>query len=264
MGILRDYEAFLIDLDGVVYLLHQPIPGSREFVERLREEKKPFAFLTNNSVATAEQFVERLAGMGMEVRAENVVTSSQAVGRYLDLHRDSVGPTGFVIGERGLIEELSLHDIELLKGKEGEKADTVFVGWDRAFDYEKLKTAVIAIRGGALFIATNLDSTYPTPGGLWPGAGSIVAAVATGSGREPISIGKPDPMMIDLALERMGVRRESALLIGDRLDTDIKAGISAGVDTVLVLTGISTERDIAETGIQPSRVVERLNLLLDD
>jgi len=122
----------------------------------------------------------------------------------------------------------------------------------------------VAIRKGATYIATNTDATYPTPSGLWPGAGTIVAAVTTGAGREPIVVGKPNPLIVELALSRMGVSAERALLVGDRLETDIKAGISTGVDTMLVLTGVSTEEDIGITGIDPTHVGARLAALLAD
>jgi 4-nitrophenyl phosphatase len=149
-------------------------------------------------------------------------------------------------------------------GSEAESADFVFVGWDRDFDYGKLKAAVIAIRNGAEYLATNSDTTYPTPEGLWPGAGSILAAVSAGSGKEPVIVGKPSPFLVELALERVGVGPGEALLIGDRLDTDIDAGNRAGVDTALVLTGVSRAEETETLGIRPRYVFENLKGLLKD
>lgn len=258
------YEAFIIDLDGVLYLLNDPVPGSSETVNFLSRRGKPFVFLTNNSSATPEQVVEKLGGFGVDVLPRQVVTSSQAVGRYLELNHDTSGRSAFVIGEDGLVSELSSRGLRLLEGEEARDADYVIVGWDRRFDFEKLKTAVIAIRRGAFYLATNIDATYPTPGGLWPGAGSIAAAVTTGSGRDPLVAGKPNPLIVELALDRMGARAGGALLIGDRLDSDIEAGLAAGVDTLLVLTGVSEMAEVERTGIRPTHVRDDLAALLED
>jgi len=257
------YRGFILDLDGVVYLLDEPIPGSLEVINALQADGRPFVFLTNNSSATPAQYVEKLARMGVHVGAERVVTASNAVGRHLDIEHKTAGRTAFVIGEDGLLEEVEGRGMRLLSGEDAGCADFVFVGWDRAFDFEKLKTAVIAIRNGARFIATNADATYPTPRGLWPGAGSIVAAVATGAGREPVVAGKPNPLMVELALDRLGVGAGEALLVGDRLDTDIETGRAAGVDTLLVFTGVSRPGDAEETGILPTHTACSLRALLE-
>jgi 4-nitrophenyl phosphatase len=262
-GLLDRYKGFIIDLDGVVYLLDDPIPGSREVIKRLQSEGAPFVFLTNNSVATPQQYAERLARFGLRVLPEDVVSSCQAVARYLEMNCETDGRTAFVIGEDGLLAEASGRGLRIVEGEEAKQADFVFVGWDRRFDFEKLKLAVVAIRNGACYIATNADATYPTPEGLWPGAGSIVAAVTTGSGHEPVVAGKPNPLIVELALARMGLAATEALLIGDRLDTDIKAGLDAGVDTMLVLTGVSSEYDIEETGIRPTYTGADLRALLE-
>ena len=264
MGSLIDrYEGFIIDLDGVVYLLNEPIPGSSAVVHHLQELNVPFVFLTNNSVATPRMYVERLERLGIEVEPWQVVTSPQAVRRHLEMKETGVGRTAFVIGERGLVSELEAVGLDIVEGEEAASADFVFVGWDREFDFNKLKTAVVALRNGAEYIVTNTDATYPTPEGLWPGAGSIVAAVNTGSGREPFIAGKPNPLIVELALQRMGTRAEAALLVGDRLDTDIAAGVGAGVDTVLVLTGVSSAEEVDETGISPTHLRDDFNALLD-
>jgi HAD superfamily hydrolase (TIGR01457 family) len=262
--LLERYSAFIIDLDGVLYLLDTPIDGSPETVNRLAAAGKEFVFLTNNSSATPRQYVEKLGRFGMDISTGQVVTSSQAIGRHLELNHQASGKSAFAIGEDGLLEELEARGLRLVEGEEARAAEFVFVGWDRKFDFEKLKTAVIALRNGAVYIAANTDATYPTPQGLWPGAGTIVAAVTTGSGREPFVAGKPNPLMVDLALSRAGVRAGSALLVGDRLDSDILAGSAAGVDTLLVLTGVSSKSDIERTGIVPTHIRESLAGLLED
>jgi 4-nitrophenyl phosphatase len=171
-SLIDHYDGFIIDLDGVVYLLNEPIPGSPDVVRHLQESNIPFVFLTNNSVATPRMYVERLGRLGMEVEPAQVVTSPQAVRRHLEMRGTVAGSTAFVVGEEGLVRELGSAGLVLVEGEEAEGADFVFVGWDRHFDYQKLKTAVVAVRNGAEYIATNTDATYPTPEGLWPGAGS--------------------------------------------------------------------------------------------
>lgn len=263
MSLIENYRAFMIDLDGVVYLLNEPIPGAREAIWQVQERELPFVFLTNNSASTPEQYVQKLAKFEIIIAPEQIVTSSQAVGRYLDLNYETSGQTAFVIGETGLIFELEARGLRLLETGEAGVAGFVFVGMDRNFDFEKLKAAVIAIRNGADFIAANADKTYPTPEGLWPGAGSIVAAVATGSGKEPYVAGKPNPIMVEVALDRMGTEASETLLIGDRLETDILAGIEAGIDTMLVLTGISRAEEIEERDIRPTHVGDDLRALTE-
>lgn len=262
-ALLDRYSAFIIDLDGVVYLLNDPIPGSIGVVEALQAGGTPFVFLTNNSSLTAEQYTKKLAGMGLRVGPENIVTAGQAVGRYLELEHRTDGRTAFVIGEDGLVAEVAGSGLGILSGGEARGADFVIVGWDRSFDFEKLKAAVIAIRNGAKYVATNADATYPTPEGLWPGAGAIVAAVTTGAGVEPVVVGKPNPFMVQLALERLGVGAREALLIGDRLDTDIETGLAAGVDTMLVLTGVSLPEDVANSSVKPTYIGSSLKALLE-
>lgn len=261
--LIDSYRAFILDLDGVVYLLDDPIPGAVATVNALKEEGKSFVFLTNNSVATRQMYAEKLAGLGISIEPDQVVSSAQAVRRHLELECDPKGKSAFVIGEKGLTEELEASGLRLVGPEEASGVDIVVVGWDRRFDFEKLKAAVVAIRNGALFLATNVDSTYPTPEGLWPGAGSIVAAVATGSGREPCVAGKPNPLIVEIALAKMKADARETLLVGDRLDTDIQVGLEAGVDTLLVLTGVSREEEVARTGVVPTQIRTSIAALLE-
>lgn len=263
MTLAERYEAFIIDLDGVVYLMNEPLPGSAESVNRLASEGRKFMFLSNNSAPTTPQYIEKLARMGISIDEDRIMTSSHAAKRYLERNHDYEGKTAFVIGEEGIRSTLSSLGVRLLDGEEGRRADFVFVGWDRGFDYEKLKIAELAVRNGAVYVAMNTDATYPTPVGPWPGSGSLVAAVSAASGAEPAVVGKPNPFIIGVAMEKMGSRPEETLVIGDRLDSDIEAGRAAGVDTLLVLTGISGEADIEAEGIRPTHVRENLSGLFE-
>ncbi len=262
-GSLKNFKGIIIDLDGVVYLLDRAVPGSPEAIAQIQKEKIPFVFLTNNSSSTPEQYTDKLASFGIKVSPEQIVSSPQAVRKFLETKVEIKNARAFVIGEVGLLSEVEKAGLTILDGKNGEDADVVIVGCDRFFNYDKLKAAVIAIRKGALYVAANADATYPTPGGLWPGAGAIVAAVTTGAGREPFIAGKPNRLIVELALEKLGMRAKDVLLVGDRLDTDIKAGISAGVKTALVLTGVSKREDIFQTGIYPDFVCESLSALVN-
>lgn len=261
--IVDRYGGFIIDLDGVVYLLHEEIPGSIKTLKYLQDHSIPFVFLTNNSMASPESYSQKLEGFGISVSPRQIVTSPQALMRYLERNYDLEGMSAFLIGEEGLKTEIEKSGLDFVSGEEARKADFVIVGLDRRFDFQKLCDAAVAIRNGATFLATNGDVTYPTPQGLLPGAGSIVAAISAASGGEPYVAGKPNPIMIELALERMGVSGREALMIGDRLETDIEAGLRAGVDTMLVLSGVSSEKDVAETGMKPTYIVSRLEDLLE-
>jgi len=256
------YRAFIIDLDGVVYLLDQSIPGSAEAVDHLRAAGLRYVFLTNNSALTPLMYVERLGKHGITASEENIVTSAQACRYYLENNFEPRGKRALVIGEVGLLEECRDMGLEVVPVESG-GADFVLVGWDRHFDFAKLKAAVTAIRGGAHYVAMNTDSTYPTPNGLWPGAGTMVAAVTTGAGVQPVVVGKPNTLIVDLALDRMKAARGETLLIGDRLDTDVEVGMRAGLDTLLVLTGVSKESEIAGSPARPTHVRKDLAGLLD-
>ncbi len=263
MPLIDDYSAFLIDLDGVVYLDRHPLPGVADVVTEIRRRGLGLLFLSNNSAATPEQYSAKLGTMGVQADPSDFMTSGQVLARYLTEHYRARGKTCFIIGEAGLEQAMEESGLKIVVGDAGRTADFVVVGWDRSFDYEKLKTACVAIRKGATYIVTNRDPTYPAPGELWPGAGAIVAAVTTAAGREPVAaVGKPNPYAVELALERLGASREDALMVGDRLETDIMAGAAAGVDTALVLTGVSKKEDIGTTHIEPTFIIDSVASLI--
>lgn len=252
VSLIDRYQAFLVDLDGVIYLDTQVVPGAVEAINRIISHGKELAFITNNSAASPERYVKRLDGYGITVEARQVMTSSTILVEYLSQRGVGPGSHALVIGEEGLIEAVRDAGYAVVHNLHDVKPEIVCVGFDRFFTYEKLKSAVSAIRGGAFFVATNADTTYPTPEGLWPGAGAILASVIAGSGEEPVVVGKPGPIIVEQTLARLGVPPTEALLVGDRLDTDILAGKAAGVDTLLVLSGVSTEDEILSTGIEPT------------
>jgi 4-nitrophenyl phosphatase len=242
MQTLERISHLIIDMDGVLYLGDQPMRCLPEFFAFLRERKIQFILATNNSTRTSQEYVAKLARMGVQVSPEEILVSGQAAARYLAREYPR-GTRVHVFGmpslKQAMIEEgfiLADEDVEL-----------VVASMDREITYEKLKRAVLLIRNGARFIATNLDPTNPTEEGQLPGTGSMIAALETASGVKPTAIGKPEPIMYQLAMEQMGALAETTAAIGDRIDTDILGGKRAGLSTICVLSG-SSDRAEAESG----------------
>jgi 4-nitrophenyl phosphatase len=259
---LRAAKAYLFDMDGVLYRGDEPLPGVNDLLNALALRDKGYMLATNNSMATPADYVRKLDRMGIVVPEESILTSAMATRDYLS---ETLPPGAgvFVIGMPALREQLffgtSFHPVQYGE----EQPDAVVVGLDKTFTYEKLARATEAIRAGARFVATNADATLPTETGLVPGCGSLVAAVAAASGQAPTVIGKPEPLLLQMALERLGADAASAVMIGDRLDTDIVAGARAGMLTVLVLTGVSTRDEIPRARVLPDLVFTDLNALLE-
>jgi 4-nitrophenyl phosphatase len=239
----------IIDMDGVLYRGDEPIPGTRAFVDFLRAQEIGFVMATNNATRTPQQFVAKLAGMGVTVHAEEILTSSLATAGYLA----SVATPGtrvFVVGQDGLRAALRDAGFDLVE----DEAEYVVVGMDFAVCYERLAQATLLIRAGARFVGTNPDRTFPSERGIMPGAGSLLAFMEAATDVTPTVIGKPETAMIDQALARMGARADTTAMLGDRLETDILAGRRAGLLTLLVLSGVTDRALLAKSEIQPDLV----------
>jgi len=263
-SLLEKYRVFLVDLDGVIYLLDQAIKGSPEAINGIVNVGCKVLFLTNNSIHTPKHYAKKLKNFGISVTPEQVITSSIATREYLRKNYMTNGLKAYIIGEEGLRREVASLGIEIVSEAEAEGVNFVIVGLDRSFNFEKLKAACIGIRSGGILIGTNSDATYPTPLGLWPGAGAILAAVKTAGGSEPVILGKPNPLMIEIALDRTNAKSDDVLLIGDRLETDILAGIRAGLDTLLVLSGVSKREDVEKSGIKPTYIMDSISGLFEE
>ena len=232
----------IFDLDGVLYTGDEPVPFAVESVNALRRRGFTVRFLTNNSSRTRAFYADKLQDMGFQASEDEMMSSASAARRLL-LERSPGGARVFVIGEEGLYEELG-PEFRVVGPDELETADYVVVGFDREFNYDKLADGLEALLAGAEFIATNLDATYPMPGGkLLPGGGSIVAALAAAAGREPVVTGKPNPAGIRALLADAGAGPEETLLIGDRPSTDMATARNAGTLSCLVLTGVASPAD---------------------
>jgi 4-nitrophenyl phosphatase len=252
---LASIQGFIIDIDGVLYRGGQPLAGAREFIEFLQAEGTPFLLLTNNSTRTPAQYVDKLRRMGIEVDEETTLTSAQATAIYLE--QAAPGARVYLIGEEGLRAEIAGRGFILAE----EDVEFVVVGMDTHLTYDKLRMATLAIRRGATFIGTNPDRTFPSEEGIVPGCGAILAALEAATDVRPLVIGKPQRTMFDLALARMGTGQGTTAVLGDRLDTDILGGKEAGLLTILVLSGVTSRRDMENSSIVPDRVFEGLGQL---
>lgn len=250
---MKRYRNYLLDLDGTIYRGSQIIPEAIPFIQQLRQRELPFLYVTNNSSASAEEVANRLTKMGLPTNAAEVYTSSMATAAYLS-EREKNGARVMVIGESGLTAALQEAGFTLCD----EAPQYVVVGIDRQFTYDKLARASAAIRAGAVFIATNRDAALPGENGLTPGNGSLCAAVAVASGVEPVVIGKPEKWIISYAMQRLGAIPEETLIVGDNLHTDIEAGYNSNIDSLLVLSGYSTEADAKQHPFQPTYILNHL------
>ncbi|MFC4809514.1 TIGR01457 family HAD-type hydrolase [Paenibacillus sp. GCM10023250] len=252
-------RGLLIDLDGTMYHGGRMIPGADEFVRMLKTEAVRYLFVTNNSSATPAVVAERLNGMGIPAEPGDVCTSAQAAAAYIAERQP--GARVHAIGEAGLLAALEERGMRLVE----EDPELVVQGIDRSFTYEKAAAAVRHIRGGAPYILTNPDLLVPAEHGLVPGAGSIAAMLRAASGAEPVVIGKPSPIGMRFALDRLGLAPDETWVIGDNPATDIAAGKSVGCPTVLVLTGLATADNykelLASADCEANEVIDDLHRL---
>ena len=263
-----DRSVYVFDLDGVLYLGDTAIPYAAEAVQRLQHAGKQVYFLTNNSGKTRADYQRKLAEVnGLDIPEASIFTSAYATALYLK-QRGAAGRSVFVIGEPGLAAELSEAGMAAVTRPDSvdfHDIDYVVVGIDRQFTYDKLRFAHAAItRGHAQFIATNRDSTFPMETGEIPGGGSLVAALATAAGREPVNIGKPETHGYEAILSVAKATAADSVMVGDRLDTDIAVGRRAGAGTVLVLTGVTSpeKAQTAPPEWRPDRIIGDLRELV--
>jgi len=260
------FKGFIFDLDGTIYRSDQLIPGADSVIRRLRENKRKVVFLSNKPIQTREHYASKLTRLGIPTQPNEVINSTFVMVNYLK----KIAPQArlFVVGEAPFIEELKRSDFKITN--EPKEIEYVVVAFDRTFDYQKLNIAFQAIKLGAHFVATNPDRTCPVEGGEIPDCAGMIAAIEAVTGKKvEIIVGKPSPLIIQTALEVMGLMPEDCILIGDRLETDIKMGKDSGTATGIVLTGVTDEKTLKEsklTSIQPDFVFQSIadveNLLM--
>jgi len=264
------FDGFLVDLDGVVWIGREPVPGAPQALRELLADGKGIVFVTNNPGRPPAAYAERLRELGVEVDAERVVTAGMVAARLAG-DAAGAGGTAFVIGAPALKEMVAATGARLLEGEEAWGADAVVVSGHRGFDYGELLAAKRALDAGAAFVATSHDPTMPYPGGELPGTGSILAAVETASGRRAEIAGKPERHLFEMAIESLrgslvahqAAKEPSNLaMVGDRVSSDIAGGHAAGLGTVLVLSGTTSPEEAAAADPAPDHVVDSLGDLL--
>lgn len=250
---MKKYKGYLIDLDGTMYKGTERIEAASDFVKRLQTKQIPYLFVTNNSSRTPEQVAEKLRRFDIPADATLVFTSSQATAHYI--YEQKKDASVYVIGEEGLHTALKEKGFRYAE----EHADFVVMGIDREINYEKLAVACLAVRNGAQFISTNADVALPTERGLMPGNGAFTSVIAVSTQTPPIFIGKPESIIMEQALKVLGMDQKDTLMVGDNYDTDIMAGMNAGIDTLLVHTGVTTKDLLAGYGRKPDYVIDSLD-----
>lgn len=257
MGDRSDIECWLTDMDGVLVHENTPIPGASELLQQWRDRGNPYLVLTNNSIFTPRDLSARLRASGLIVPEESIWTSALATADFL--HSQVPGGSAFVIGEAGMTT--ALYEVGYVMTERD--PDYVVLGETRNYSFEQITKAIRLIGSGSRFIATNPDATGPSAEGPLPATGSVAALISKATGMEPYVVGKPNPMMFRSALNRIGAHSETTAMIGDRMDTDIVAGIEAGLHTILVLSGISDRAEIERYPFRPDEVLDSVADLVD-
>jgi NagD protein len=252
MTLTREVHTWLTDMDGVLVHEDVPIPGAQEFVEALKASGLGFLVLTNNSIFTPRDLRARLLGSGIDVPEDAIWTSALATAQFLAEQRPH--GTAYVVGEAGLTT--ALHDIGYVMTDRD--PDYVVLGETRTYSFEAITTAIRLVLGGARFVSTNPDPTGPSRAGVLPAAGAVAALIEKATGHTPYFVGKPNPLMMRSAMRAIGAHSETTLMIGDRMDTDVIAGLESGMRTVLVLTGISTMETVGQFPFRPSMIVNSI------
>lgn len=260
MPLADRFDGYLVDLDGVVWIGREPVPGSSEALRSLLDAGKRIVFVTNNPGRPPAAYAERLGELGVEVGESQIVTAGMVAARLAG-EATSGGGSAFVIGATALKEMVAAAGARLLEGEDAWEADVVVVSGHRGFDYGELLIAKRALDRGAALFATSHDPTMPFPDGELPGTGAVLAAVETASGRQATIAGKPERHLFEMAREALG-ECESVAMIGDRPSSDIEGGRRAGLETILVLSGTTSREEAAATRPAPDFVVENLSGLL--
>jgi NagD protein len=254
----REIHSWLMDMDGVLVNEDHAVRGADEFISRLRELGTPFLVLTNNSIYTARDLSARLGNNGIDVPEGGIWTSALATARFLQDQRP--GGSAYVIGEAGLTTALHNAGYTLTE----RDPDYVVLGETRTYSFERITHAIRLIASGARFIATNPDATGPTIHGPLPATGSVAALISRATGVEPYFVGKPNPLMMRSALNAIDAHSETAAMVGDRMDTDVISGLEAGMETILVLSGLTTREDAERHPYRASRIVDSIADLLPE
>ena len=259
---LNNIHSLILDMDGVLWRDETPIGNLPKIFNRIRARGLKFVFATNNGTKTPEQYLEKLAALGVSAESWQVVTSALGVAQMLKGKIPHSAPV-FVIGGDGIKVALQEQGYKILHTDNAEKAQAVVMGIDREINFAKMREATLLVRRGVPFYATNPDKTFPTPRGEIPGAGAWISVIVTATNVQPIYAGKPFPFLMEMSLERLGTKKENTLVVGDRLETDIAAGQAVGCPTALVLSGVSQREEAEAWKPAPGLIVQDLEALVD-
>jgi len=253
---IRSKKGFISDMDGVIYHGNKLLPGVQEFVQWLKDEDKKYLFLTNSSERTPKELREKMLRLGIDIDENAFYTSALATAGFLASQKQ--GGSAYIIGESGLISAMynsgySMNNVN---------PDYVIVGDTRSYSFDKIETAVNLVLKGARLIGTNPDVTGPIEGGIMPATKALLAPIELSTGKKAYYVGKPNPLMMRIALKKLGCIREDTIIIGDRMDTDIIAGIESGIDTLLVLTGISDRTTVNAFPYMPNFILDGVRDIL--
>jgi NagD protein len=253
---IRSKKGFISDMDGVIYHGNKLLPGVPEFVQWLKDENKSFLFLTNSSERTPKELQEKMLRLGIDLDENVFYTSALATAAFLASQKPK--GTAYIIGEAGLISAMynvgySMNNVN---------PDYVVVGDTRSYSFEKIEQAVNLVLKGARLVGTNPDLTGPVEGGIIPATKALISPIELSTGKSAYYVGKPNPLMMRIALKKLGCVREDTIIIGDRMDTDIIAGIESGIDTLLVMTGISNRNTVKEFPYVPNYILEGVKDIL--
>jgi len=257
---LRSVRAVLLDMDGVIYVGNDSLPGVQEFLNYLDASGRSWLFVTNNSSRTPQQFIEKISKMGIRADEDHILSSALATASWLKEEYPR-GARLFVVGEEGLRWALERQGFTLVE--DYRQAEIVVSGIDFHVRYERLADATLAIRNGARYVATNSDASFPSKRGEIPGTGAIIALLQTASGVTPTIIGKPNAGMYEQAMHKLGSTPAATLMVGDRYETDIEGAVRLGMPTVAVLTGITSKEQFESEPLGPTFILPGLPELLD-
>lgn len=260
MALADSYDAFLCDLDGVIWLGHDFLPGAVESISELLSRGKKICFVTNNPRLAPDRQANLLRDGGIQIDDDQVVTAASTLIK-LAIERHGEGAPVFPIGTPAFIEQLSDAGFTMLPADDSASAVAVLVSGHRNFDYEELRITSMLVRAGADLIATSADPTMPMPDGLWPGSGAILAAIETASGRKATTTGKPEPALFEAGLDVLG-RPTRVAMIGDRVDTDIAGAQACGIDGIIVTSSPNYENDMKSSATVPDHTIRDLTALL--
>ncbi len=264
MKFFENFELFLFDLDGVVYIEDKPTPGAVETINTIKAYNKKVLFITNNPARSKLEYSGKLKKMGINAKSSQILTSADSICRYLMTKiKNITNKSAYVIGSKYFKSQIKKTGIIIDSGKNFNKTDFVIMGGHRQFNFNEINIASILIRKGAKFIATNHDPFYPTLNGLSPASGALLTSIETASENKAIVTGKPEKYLFDISMETAQFKnKKKTLLVGDNLYTDILGGINFGIPTVLTLTGLTTKKELKQSNITPDYIIKDLTYLV--